>query len=196
MMKSIDATGKACPIPVIEAKKALAKPDSTGVIIKVDNIIAVQNLEKMAKGNGYEFSFKGEAGIFIAAIQKDPAQADTILNPPPPGGNLVVAIANDTLGNGELELGKILMKAFIYSLTELDNAPAAVIFMNRGAYLTAAGSNVVDDLKTLEGKGTEVLTCGTCTNYYGLSGGPAAGSIIDMFGITERMAAADSVINL
>lgn len=194
-MRQIDATGKACPIPVIEAKKALSEAVTSGVMIIVDNIIAVQNLEKMAGGFGYGFSYKEEAGTFKAIIQKDAGTEVPLYDPPPPGRKLVVVLTSDALGDGSGELGRILMKAFIYSLTELDAVPSAVIFMNRGAYLTAEGSNATDDLKILEGKGTEVLTCGTCSDYYGFSGSPAVGSTIDMFGITERMALADAIIN-
>ena len=197
-VKQIDATGKACPIPVIEAKKALAGDDATGASVRVDNIIAVQNLEKMASGYGYGFSYsEGEGGIFTAMISKGPGAAG---QPAPferaPGKKPVVLISSDTLGNGEQELGKILMKGFIYSLTELAETPSAVIFINRGAFLTAAGANTVPDITVLAEKGAEVLTCGTCSKYYGLAESLACGQITDMFGIVERLAAAGSVISL
>ena len=205
-MNQIDMLGKPCPTPVIEAKKALAPSNAHEVTIKVDNMMAVQNLGKMAAGYGYAFSFKdGGEGIFNVTIQKNGNSAHGI-NPdeknalPQRGAsqrkNLVVVITSDELGGGAPELGKILMKSFIYSLTESETVPSAIIFMNRGAYLTALGSNTIADLKTLEDKGSEILTCGTCSDYYGLQNDLAAGSIADMFTITGKMAAADLVINL
>ena len=238
-MKMIDAMGMPCPIPVIETKKALARQDTLEVSIKVDNIIAVQNLEKMASGFEYSFSFEEVgAGSYMATIRKKPAspaehrgagatpsasvtdlaelpaqaeamvpaglpaQAEAMVPaglPAPelrPGKGLVVLIASDKLGSGSEELGKILIKGFIYSLAELKPAPTSVIFINRGAYLTAMDSNAVHDLETLLESGSEVLTCGTCSNYYGLTDKLAVGSIADMFKIVERMAGAGSVVSI
>ena len=208
-MRQIDMTGRACPLPVVEAKKALAPPETQGIVIKVDNKIAVQNLEKMASSRGYSLSFKeADDGSFDVTIQKGPDFGEyennslsilkkSVMNGPGPiDKNLVVVIGSDTLGRGEEELGKILMKSFIYSLSELDIAPVAVIFMNRGAYLSAKGSNTVSDIKRLEEKGAEILTCGTCANYYNLTDSIEAGAITDMYKITEIMAQARSVINI
>ena len=208
-MDLIDMTGRACPMPVVEAKKALALPQTQGIIMKVDNMIAVQNLDKMAISREYLLSHKEANGIFEVTIQKD-AEIQKYGRQPPAQSkvengheaqplspkNLVVVIGSDTLGSGEEELGKILMKSFIYSLAALDDVPSAVIFMNRGAYLTAEGSNTVSDLKTLEEKGAEILTCGTCSNYYKLTDSIEVGSMIDMYGIVERMARADSIVNM
>ena len=101
-----------------------------------------------------------------------------------------------TMGEGAEELGKILIKGFIYSLTELSTPPKFLIFLNSGAYLTSDGANTIEDLEKLEKMGTEILTCGTCINYYGLKDKPAVGTITNMYGITERMASAGNVINI
>lgn len=73
-MKIIDVMGKPCPIPVIEAKRALAEQGIAGVLVKVDNIVSVQNLEKMAKGCGYGFSYvetsKDSYGFRSAGTEK------------------------------------------------------------------------------------------------------------------------------
>lgn len=203
-MKIIDALGKPCPIPVIEAKKALSEPDADCVLVKVDNVVAVQNLEKMAKGYGYDLSFEEKSkNVFDVTISLAGK------NPPPQtyqsAGEMqvqcgvadrpVVVISKNTMGEGSEELGRILIKGFIYSLTELPVLPECLLFLNSGAFLTAVGSNALDDLKRLEEKGTQVFTCGTCVNYYGLQT-PAVGSIIDMFAITEKMAFGSHVINI
>ena len=44
-MKKIDATGRACPLPVIQAKRALETEKSLSII--VDNEIATQNLKNL-----------------------------------------------------------------------------------------------------------------------------------------------------
>lgn len=199
-MRIIDVLGKPCPIPVIEAKKALVERDADSVLIKVDNIIAVQNLEKMAKGSGFGFIHKEKTkDSFEVLISKDGNIEISELNTREEASaenGVTVIISRDTMGEGAEELGKILIKGFIYSLTELATPPKFMIFLNSGAYLTSNGANTVGDITTLEKKGTKVLTCGTCINYYGLQGKPAAGSIADMYSIVEIMAGAGSVINI
>ena len=205
-MKTIDVLGKPCPIPVIETKKALAEQDNDGVLVKVDNIAAVQNLEKMAKSYGYNFSYiENSRDSYDVVINKDgknpPAtnaascDSGTIQSCAASGGPAVV-ISRNTMGEGAEELGKILIKGFIYSLTELPAPPKFLIFLNSGAYLTSDGANTIDDLKKLEKMGTEILTCGTCVNYYGIQDKLVVGEIANMYGITERMASSGNVINI
>ena len=198
----IDVMGKPCPIPVIEAKKTLAKQGVSEVLVKVDNITAVQNLEKMANGLGYGFSYIENAkDSYEVAIT---GSGEALQMPQPqqkqqksaPSGGLTVVISKNTMGDGAEELGKVLIKGFIYSLTELPTPPEYVIFLNSGAYLTSDGSNVTDDLKKLEEKGTKIHTCGACVNYYKLQDKPAVGSIVNMYDITEKMADATGVINI
>jgi len=109
---------------------------------------------------------------------------------------IVVVISRDTMGEGSEELGKILVKSFIYSLTALATPPEYVIFLNSGAHLASEGSNTIEDLKKLEEKGTGIFTCGTCINYYGLQDKLAVGGITDMRWIAEKMTAASNVINI
>jgi len=109
---------------------------------------------------------------------------------------LVVVIGSDTMGNGADELGKILIKSFIYSLTALEIPPTHMIFLNSGALLTSNEANTIDDIRSLEEKGTAVLTCGTCVNFYNLQDKLAVGVIGNMYEIAEIMASADKVINI
>jgi selenium metabolism protein YedF len=100
------------------------------------------------------------------------------------------------MGRGAEELGKLLIKGFIFSLTQLAPPPEAVIFLNGGARLTTEGANTVPDLKALEEKGAGIYTCGTCANYYKLSDALAVGSIVDMMRITNLLAKASVVITI
>ena len=203
-MEAIDVLGKPCPIPVIEAKKALTKLDADIVLIKVDNFAAVQNLEKMVKGYGFIFGYEEKsANVFEVTINRDgkklPAHNTEISEQKiecNQAEQLVVVISRNTMGEGSEALGKILIKGFIYSLTELPIPPAYVFFLNSGAYLTSEDSNTIDDIKRLEGKGTKIFTCGTCVNYFGLQEKLAVGSITNMYGITEKMVSASNVINI
>ena len=205
-MKTIDVLGKPCPVPVIETKKVLTDPAEYGVLVKVDSIVAVQNLEKMSKGSGYGFSFtenaKDSYEVVISKGAHNPSAPKTERSISQAMGNseqpkgLTVVIGRDTMGEGAEELGKILIKGFIYSLTELTTPPEHMVFFNSGAFLTTAGANTVNDLKKLSEKGTKVLTCGACVNHYEIADKLAVGEITNMYRIAEIMAFADKVINI
>ena len=106
----------------------------------------------------------------------------------------VVAIAADTMGEGAEELGKTLLKAGVFSLTQQEKLPRTILFYNGGAHLTCEGSPMLEDLKVLEAEGVEILTCGTCLNYYGLTDKLAVGSVTNMYDIVETMTSAGKVI--
>jgi selenium metabolism protein YedF len=203
-MKTLDMRGNPCPIPVVNAKKALAEQDTEGVVVLVDNIVAVQNLEKMAKGTGCDFSYAEEGtSQYRVSIVKGANSRQAFDHPAPAavpavkeGGGLVVLITADSMGRGAEELGRLLIKGFIFSLTQLNPLPGAVIFLNGGARLTTEGANTVPDLKTLEEKGVAVCTCGTCANFYKLTESLAVGSIVDMMHITNRLAQASGIITI
>lgn len=109
---------------------------------------------------------------------------------------LVITIGSNTMGSGDEGLGAILIKSFIYSLTELKIPPKAVLFFNSGVKLTATGSNCIDDLKKLEAAGTTVASCGTCVDFFKLKDSLAAGKITGMPVIVQTMADAGKVINI
>ena len=204
-MKIVDMRGQPCPIPVVNAKKALAEQGAAGVTVLVDNIAAARNLEKMARGTGCGFSYTGDADMgYTVTIVKgadakdfdppDPAPARS--GPDVSGRGPVVLITSDSMGRGAEDLGRLLIKGFIFSISQLEPPPEAVIFLNAGARLTTEGANTVPDLKSLEEKGAAIYTCGTCANYYKLTESLAVGSIVDMGTITNRLAQASGVITI
>ena len=196
-METIDAIGKPCPIPVIEAKKALRKcTPGEQIQILVDNDISRQNLAKMAAGMGFPCSYEQQSNgnILVSIIAAKIGHMETagFIE----GGAFVAAIGRNVMGGGNDELGAILIKAFIYSLTELDKPPETLLFFNSGVMLTTEGSNVIADLKTLETKGTIISSCGTCLDFYQLKEKLAVGNITNMYAIASAMAEAGRLINL
>lgn len=196
-MEIINVIGKPCPIPVIEAKKALRTiPVGTAVGILVDNDISRQNLEKMAHGIGFPCTHEQQKdGNILVTI----TAAETAAPEPAGGivkGGLVLAVGQNTMGAGDDALGAILMKGFIYALTELDTPPEAVLFFNSGVKLTTKGSTSIPDLKTLESKGTVISSCGACLDFYRLKEKLSVGSVTNMYAIVSAMAAAGRLINV
>ena len=200
MKHVVDAMGKQCPIPVVMTKKVLDKSEKGDEIqIFVDNETAVNNLGRLAGSTGCSFvSKKTENGYEINLVVKADKQDRSSEEPeivctPPLPGNYTVVITSDKMGDGDPELGGILIKGFVYALTQLETPPAVMLFYNGGAKLTAQDSPCIEDLKTLQEQGTEILTCGTCVNFYGLKE-PAVGTVTNMYTIAEKLTQAGKVI--
>ena len=103
-------------------------------------------------------------------------------------------MASGKMGEGNDELGTVFAKGFVFALTQQETLPEAVLFYNGGATLTTEDSPALEDIRTLEAQGVEILTCGTCLNYYGLSDKLAVGGVTNMYVIVEKLTGADLVI--
>lgn len=199
-MITVNAMGDNCPIPVIKTKKAmqaLTGPETIEVL--VDNEIAVQNVTKMAASSGGQVSSeKISDAEFKITIQMEGAAAsaeeEEVSCVPDARDNTVVVVSSDRMGTGNDELGKVLIKGFIFAVTQLDTLPKTMLFYNGGATLTAEGSDSLDDLKSLEAQGVEIMTCGTCLDYYGLKEKLQVGTVTNMYSIVETMAKAGRII--
>ena len=199
--KTVNAMGDVCPVPLVKAKNAIAELAGSGKVeVLVDNEIAVQNLEKMAQQKGYGFLVKEIteeiARQLITTGKTEPAETEekTVCLVPAAKKTKLVVLSADHMGEGAEELGKILMKSFLYALTQQDELPDTILCYNGGAKLTCEGSESLEDLKDLAARGVEILTCGTCLNFYGITEKLQIGSVTNMYDIVERMSSADRVI--
>ena len=203
-MITVNAIGDNCPIPVVKTLNALKELKGPDVIeTLVDNEIAVQNLTRMAtqKGCGVkseklaEKEFKVTITVGEAALQQPVETGDVVCILPQTGKkNTVVVIDSKAMGNGSDELGTALMKGFIYALSQQEQLPSTVLFYNGGASITCQDSVSLEDLKSMEAQGVEILTCGTCLNFYGLTEQLAVGQVTNMYTIVEKMNGADLII--
>ena len=197
----VDALGDQCPIPVVKTMKAMDTMTEPGVVeTHVDNEIAVQNLTRLAGGKKLPVSSGKVADRhFVVKIQVDQPAAAAAEEPvpaciPDARRNTVVAFDSNFMGRGDDALGETLMKGFIYALSQLEELPSTLLFYNGGAKLTVEGSVSVEDLRSMEAQGVEILTCGTCLNFYGLSDRLAVGGVTNMYTIVEKLTGADKVI--
>ena len=199
MEKMLDARGMACPLPVVNAKKAAEglHPGDT-LIVRVDNEIAVQNLQRFAQHMGFtatgEKVSESEFTVTMVIGGEAKAEPEIACNLDTRKKGMLVVLSGNTMGSGDEKLGKALMKAFVFALTKQDVLPETVLCYNTGAYLTTEGADTLEDLKLLESEGVTILTCGTCLDFYGLKEKLAVGGVTNMYDIVERMEAASTIV--
>ena len=199
MEKMLDARGMACPLPVVNAKKAAEglHPGDT-LIVRVDNEIAVQNLQRFAQHMGFtaagEKVSESEFTVTMVIGGEAKAEPEIACNLDTRRRGMLVVLSGCTMGSGDEKLGKALMKAFVFALTKQDVLPETILCYNTGAYLTTDGADTLEDLKLLESEGVTILTCGTCLDFYGLKEKLAVGSVTNMYDIVERMESAQTIV--
>ena len=199
MPQVVDCRGLPCPQPVIKTKAVMAA-GADEIVAVVDNDTAVANVTNMARKAGWNVTQEHrEDGIHLyltrpagagPAPAPQPAAAAT-----PPAGATVVFVRSDRMGVGDDELGLVLIRGFFHTLLEFDVPPAAILFVNSGVKLTVEGSPVLDDLKELERRGAEVLSCGTCLNFFKLTEKLAVGKVTNMYAIVEMLLGAGRLVS-
>ena len=215
----VDSLGDKCPVPVVKAKKALDKALPGDVIeVHVDNDIAVQNLRKLAsnmqcgsvdrqleaKHFVVEITAAGgreaDGGLAGSSGESRTGTSDPFhgiscgIGARPAEKSYLVAVASDTMGEGDPALGKILMKGFLYALSQMDTLPETILFYNGGVMLTTEGSESLEDLKAMEEQGVKIYSCGTCLDFYNRKDLLKVGEVTNMYTIVELMAKAEKIL--
>ena len=274
----LDMRGKACPEPVIEAKKAMDADGTTYVKVLVDNDVSRDNVVKLGEYRGYENHVLEQEGNYIvvlipptavteelatasalniqtsndlddldledifenefaaplgkvvtnttiaggeapfymtngtgslersiAAYEKMKAEKAAMGAPitqemespemkmptpvmPAQGvGEKVLLLPKDYLGEGSEELGRNLMKSFLYVLTEADVKPKAIYCINSAVNMLVTGSEHLDNLTALEAAGVTIAGCGICLDFYGVKDKVQVGTITNLYAITESL---------
>lgn len=190
MKIEIDGRGELCPKPVIMTKKELDKIEEGVIITIVDNEIAKVNVSKLASSLGHEYKVdkKSDEEYYIEITKGKPVERviekkvdiDDFKD-------MTIVFASDTMGEGSDELGKILIKSLVYTIMETSPLPETLIFYNGGVNLTCEGSEVLEDLKTLEEKGVEIISCGTCLDFLNIADKLQVGEVSNMYTIYEKL---------
>lgn len=201
MKHEVNALGKQCPIPVVMTKKVIdGAAIGDEITVLVDNETAVKNLSRLANKTGCSFvsekleEKKYQVKLEVQTQQKgEPVEEEEFVCDTHKKVTVAV-ISSNAMGNGDDELGGILIKGFLYALSQMETHPDTILFYNGGAKLTTEGSASLEDLKKMEEEGVEILTCGTCLKHYGLMDKLQVGKVTDMYTIAERMMGADKII--
>lgn len=194
----VDCRGLACPQPVLETKKVLEKVGRGTVIVIVDNEAARENVRRFAEHAGWTVDVAAREGNYYLTLTRGEAaqEAPATARAATEDGAPVYFITSNVIGQGSPDLGETLMKSLFATLANRQPVPAAVIFLNTGVYLSTEGSPVLDALHRLAAAGTEILSCGTCLEYYGLKERLAVGRVSNMYEINTFLTGPQKVITV
>jgi selenium metabolism protein YedF len=193
MNNIIDCRGLKCPQPVINTKKYFDTLEDGEAVVIVDNEVAKNNISKLAQSSGFEYDVLEKEGLYEISIRKEVCNSE-VLNLE--HKKFTIVVSADKLGSGNDELGALLMKSYMYALSESDRLPDDLIFLNGGVKLTSEGSECVDSIKKLHSMGVNVLSCGTCLDFYNIKDKLQVGEISNMYTIVEKMNNAENAIKI
>ena len=201
---TLDCTGLKCPQPVLRTKEALEAMPAPGTLeVLVDNEAARGNVARFAASQGCAVTaepmgnerYRLHLSRSEAPAAARPFAAGDYPCEVPAGAGLVYAIPADTMGRGDEDLGKILMRAFIKTITEVSPLPAKIFFYNSAVRLTACDSDLIAPLRELEAQGVQILSCGTCLDFFNLKKELRVGAVTNMYDIMDSMARAAKTIS-
>ena len=194
MNNIIDCKGLVCPLPVVKVKKHFDSIESGEATVIVDNLVAKDNIVKLAKGSGNESIVEEKEGLYFIKITKEKCEA--VNEETKESKKFTLLVSTDKLGMGDDKLGDMLMKSYIFALSEADTVPTDLLFINGGVNLTIDTSPVLESLKKLIERGANILVCGACLDFYNVKDKLSLGEITNMYTIVELMNSADKTIKL
>lgn len=204
-MKTVDTKGLKCPEPLIMAKRAL-KEVAVGetFIVITDNDTSLNNLKRFLTDNKTEFTVASKANVHTLSVSKrsnfgtipEPAEYCEVGTAEMKSRNTeyIVVFSSEKMGEGNDDLGLILIKSFVSSLLESESKPTAMLFYNSGVNLAVKGSIVEEGLAELWKNGVRLLLCGTCVNFYDIKSEIKIGVVSNMMEMSEVMLSSQKII--
>ena len=182
-------------------RKALMDPEIDSVTALLSSEAAADNVTQLANSLAWEVSRSGEGEEIQLSIKKKSPSAALPLAPDKPADirhlaalKSIILLDSQFLGQGNDELGRVLMRAFVKTIAQLDPKPSEIFFLNSAVKLTTEGSDLLDDLQLLQQQNISLRSCGTCLDYFRLKDKLLAGTVCSMFDIVQALLAADKVI--
>ena len=192
-METLDCRGQQCPQPVVQTRRFMLEQPGKSFRTLVNDAVSRDNICRLAESNGYSATVTEQEGEFLIELEPGHAQASSTRKDPA-AGPTVILIGSDQLGNGDVKLGQILMKSFIFTLIEGDVTPDIILFVNSGIKLAVGGSDVLEPLEQLIERGVEIASCGLCLEYFGLKEALAVGRISNMLETVNTLGKAGRII--
>jgi len=195
-MKTLDVRGLACPEPIVRAKRTLLDEGEPAVELLVDSAVTRENLRKFAAAKGFHWEEKGGAGQWRITLGAR-APVDAAVAPaasPAHAGGAVVLCKQPSFGAPNGDLGGILIRALFKTLLDVERQPDAIVFINDGVRLPCFDEAVIDYCRTLVERGVDVMSCGTCLDYFRVLGELKVGRVGNMYDIAETLLGARAVV--
>jgi len=180
IVKELDARGLGCPQPVIKTKQALQ--DVEQLLVTVDDQVQADNVAKLAKKLNARVSILEEEDYYQLTIEQQSGSREETRTEQQ---GKVYYLNSNTLGDGAEKLGDILIKGFISTLLDIRPLPDKIIFMNSGVKVPTLNKQAKTHLKQLDEQGVDILSCGTCLDYYELTEQLEVGEISNMYEILD-----------
>jgi selenium metabolism protein YedF len=178
---------------VVETRKLLLAEPGSSLTVLVGDIAARENVSRFAVGQGYQVLVEATEGGFALKLSPGTKPIEAAAGAAMQG-KTVAFIAADTMGSGSDELGRILLKNFLFTLTELEAVPDVLLFVNAGVKLTTEDSEALEALEKLACLGADIASCGLCLDYYHLKDKLAVGRVTNMLDIAETLQKAGRTI--
>ena len=200
-METIDCRGLNCPEPVLKAKAALER-GGDDLLILVDNQASADNVQRFGRSRGCEVSLARRGADYEIRLQaRESGAAEQDFDPhdypcPLPGEEKVVYVLGaDSMGRGSDELGWALLQTYVTTIGRLSPLPWRILCYNGGVKVVATPGKALEALQELEQQGVEILSCGTCLEFFHLEDALQVGRITNMYEIMESMTQADRLVS-
>lgn len=201
-METLDLRNLACPEPVIRTRQAIAAHPQSVLEALINNAATLTNVTRMARSLGAEVvSEQLDSGEYRLTIATPAAPVEDVPAPQAepcevggPRGRATVFIKSNVMGLGNDQLGRVLMKAFLKTLKNAEPLPAEILCVNNGVHLTTEGSEELGALGELAERGVEILSCGTCLDFFGKLDQVRVGGVANMLDIVTRLNRAAKII--
>jgi len=202
-LKTINAIGKTCPVPLIMTKKAMAELSENEMLeILSDNEVSVKNITHFL--NEHKMTVRTETtenGYRLLVSKTGVIPDDTNVKDYCPveqkkSAGYITFAGPDHLDFEKEDISLMMLVKAIQTLPEISEKPDKMIFMKYGVFLSLDDSPALDALKMLEATGTEILTCGNCLEYFGKTDKHSIGRISNMYEILDSLSKTGKVIYL
>ncbi len=201
-METIDCRGLNCPEPVLKAKAALEQGLLQFAVL-VDNQASHDNVLRFARSRGCaveserrktDFEVRLSVSGQDTAVDSAFSEADYPCELPS-DKKIVYVISADSMGRGSDELGWALLQTYVSTIAQLSPLPWRILFYNGGVKLVSTPGKALEALQKLSDHGVEILSCGTCLEFFHLEKDLQVGQITNMYDILESMTRADKLVS-
>lgn len=193
-MRELDLRNKSCPIPLVETRKFINENRDVDFNIILDNELSFLNIKRYLENNKINYSSNKSGDNYIFEVIFD--GNERLSNKKFQINNFCVLVMSDLFGVGDESLSRALMKSYFYALNNSITLPSNIIFMNSGVKLLVEDSGIIDSIQSLKDKGSSILACGTCIDFYKINEKIKVAEVTNMHLIVEILSNSDNVVKI